>query len=205
MHKGDHIDEGASTVDTRGPTPTDTEDSLASAEGPLADSALASAFTSPPDDEPSTDDDPSDGSSTVRSILQKAAPQAARTLAQVARASEKDKDRVVAAEAILNRTGFPASGATAGSGPLAALNPQVLIAALLGLGKVMGVQEASGLQAIDPHLIDVTPLPTKEVPLDAHDPSSTPMAAPVRRRSPSPKAEVAVHPPRPRRAKGANR
>jgi hypothetical protein len=77
----------------------------------------------------------------TRDILERAGPTAALRLAQITEHGD-DKEAVPAAQAILDRIGFGKADSSLPRAPSSILPAQALIAALLGIGKVLGVAEA---------------------------------------------------------------
>lgn len=81
----------------------------------------------------------------TREILERAGPAAALRLASITEHGD-DKEAVPAAQAILDRIGFGKSDSSLPHSSTSILPARALVAALLGIGKVLGVQEAQNLQ-----------------------------------------------------------
>jgi hypothetical protein len=112
-----------------------------------------SSLLDPSSPEPSSplallDDEASQKKETKR-ILFKAGPAAARRLSRIVEGGE-DKEAVGASTAILDRIGFEKGTAPLAKASSSTLPPDVLVAALLGIGKVLGLKEAEKLRNVTP-------------------------------------------------------
>jgi hypothetical protein len=117
---------------------------------------------------------PSDPKSKTKQILMAAGPAAAKRLAGIAEHGD-DKEAVSAASHILDRIGFGKGDADPARPSSNALPQQALIAALLGIGKVLGLKESEKLRNVTPESEPAIPTEATEV-----------LPAPVRKRSTSP-------------------
>lgn len=109
----------------------------------------------------------------TKKILYKAGPSAARRLAQVSETGD-DKEAVAASTTILDRIGLAKGEMGPASGLGSALPQQALIAALLGIGRVLGIKQAGGLKDITPP-IKVKYEQTSPLPSPVREPPSLPV------------------------------